>query len=112
MKKILIEGNRPLVALTQNTEVIQRRYEALYDRELYKYLPGDVVDAIVGLSGSVAGICMLTATATSVTGGISHNPILSKTRTDHPELFQGITKLEAKLDQLYDQIEKLRSNVA
>ena len=65
MKLGLVDGNRPLVGITQNAEAIQKRYEALYDRDLYRYLPGDVIDAIGSLSGSIFGLLVLVAEVTS-----------------------------------------------
>lgn len=53
------EGNRPLLALTRNAEAIERRYEMLYDRDLYRHMPGPLVDKITGMSGSFFGLFAL-----------------------------------------------------
>jgi hypothetical protein len=56
LKAIYEEGDRPLAALTTTTSTLLRRFEALYDRDLYAYLPGPIVDRITGMSGSFNGI--------------------------------------------------------
>ncbi len=111
MKIALSEGNRPLVALTKNAETIQNRYEALYDRELYRYLPGSVIDTIVSLSGSVFGLSTLIEGVASVLGGKGHAVIPPDDATNREGLIQTISKLEFELDALFSQVESLRSTV-
>lgn len=111
MKIALSEGNRPLIALTQNAEAIQRRYEALYDRELYRYLPGSVIDAIVDLSGAFSGLSILVAGLASALDGKEHLIIPSGNAADRLGLIQEITRLETNLDALLSQIGNLRATV-
>ena len=56
LKKIYAEGGRPLAALTITGATFIRRYETLFDRDLYAHLPGPIVDKILELSGSFNGI--------------------------------------------------------
>ncbi len=111
MKITLSEGHRPLVALTQNAETIQRRYETLYDRELYLYLPGSVIDAIGALSGAVFGLSTLVAAVASALDGKGHLIIPSGNTPDQLALVQAISNLESELDALFSQVAGLRAAV-
>ena len=111
MKVVLSEGNRPLVALTQNAEAIQRRYETLYERDLYQYLPGSVIDAIVALSGAVSGLSGLVSGVASALGGKEHMTIPSGNATDRLSLVQTISQLESKLNALFSQVASLHATV-
>lgn len=108
VKIALTEGNRPLIAVTQNAEAIQKRYEALYDRELYRYLPGEVIDAIVAMSGSVFGLSALVAGLASALGNSGHYMLPAGTSIDRGTLGQSISDLESELGALYSQFENLR----
>jgi hypothetical protein len=109
MKVVISEGNRPLVALTQNAEVIQRRYETLYDRELYRYLPGSVIDAIGALSGAVFGLSALVAAAASAFDDKGHLIIPPGNTPARLSLVQAISHLESELDALFSQVKSLRT---
>ena len=111
MKVALCEGNRPLVALTQNAEAIQRRYETLYDREIYRYLPGSVIDEIVALSGAVFGLTSLVVGIASALDGKEHLMIPSGNASDRPGLIQAISQLESRLDALLSHVQSLRAAV-
>lgn len=56
VRNMLTEGGRPLAALNTTASTLFKRYESLYDRELYTHLPGPIVDRIVGMAGSVTGV--------------------------------------------------------
>lgn len=58
-RMVLSRGGVPLAALTTNASGIEKRYEALYDREIYQYLCGSLVDRITTLAGSVFGLYAL-----------------------------------------------------
>ena len=105
MKLALSEGHRPLIALTQNCEAIQKRYETLYDRELYRYLPGDVVDEVLAMSGSIFGLSALVAGIASAMDNKGHQMIPS----GKEPLRQKVADLEAKLDTLLTKLEELRN---
>ncbi|HND37267.1 MAG TPA: hypothetical protein PKZ49_11685 [Nitrosomonas sp.] len=53
MVSAFTNGNVPLLSIKLNAETIQKRYESLYDRDIYRYLPGDVVNDIGSLSGPI-----------------------------------------------------------
>lgn len=110
MKLALVEGKRPLVAITQNAEALQRRYETLYDRDLYRYLPGETINAITNLSGSIFGISALVAGISSLMddkGHLNLPPTESGTRNTLSDSF---SRLESELDALYSQFETVRAS--
>lgn len=109
MKLALAEGNRPLVALTQSADAIQKRYEALYDRELYQFLPGDVSDAIDAISGHVFGLSALVAGIASALDNKEHQMIPPTTSGNRTSLIQVAEALEAKLDALFSSFAAMRN---
>ena len=108
VKLILSEGNRPLVALTQNADAIQNRYEALYDRELYQFLPGEISDAINAMSGSIFGLSALVAGIASALDNKGHQMIQPDTSGNRTFSIQAAEALEAKLDALFSHFETMR----
>lgn len=106
----VLNGGRPLVALTRNVETIVRRYEALLDRDLYKHLPGNVVDQITGMSGSVFGLETWTMVQ-SASLGDKPNFILPK-RTPSESATIPCTKLLKELDEMFTELQKLASNAS
>lgn len=54
--KLCNVGTYPLSTLTVTMDGFQKRYEALYDRELYRYFSGPIIDKITDMSGSFAGL--------------------------------------------------------
>ena len=110
MGTMLSEGNRPVVALTKNAEYIQKRYEALFDREIYDHLPGPVIDRIIGLSGSVFGLSVLAAELASTLGRKGYVPSPNNTN-DRVKLVQSTSKLGSELDDLFTAVSSLRTQV-
>jgi hypothetical protein len=105
LKTILIEGGRPYLAITQLSKSIEDRYETLLQRDAYRYLPGECINIITRMSGSIFGIGCL---ADSVKQSISDKPesalitILGK--TDIPSsssLDNLIVDIKALIDQLF-----------
>ena len=108
MKLTLAEGNRPLVALTQSADAIQKRYEALYDRELYQFLPGEVSDAIDAMSGSMHGLTALVAGIASALDNKEHQMIPPDTSGNRTSIIQAAETLGAELDALFSRFEAMR----
>jgi len=108
MKLALVEGNRPLGALTQNAETIEKRYEALYDRELYRFLPGDVSDAIGAMSGSMFGLSALVAGIASAFDNKAHQMLPPDESDSRAAIVQGCESLEDQLDGLFSRFQALR----
>lgn len=108
MKLVLAEGNRPLAALTQNVDAIQKRYEALYDRELYRFLPGEVSDAIGAMSGSMFGLSALVAGIASALDNKLHQMIPPDTSGSRTSSIQAAEALEIELDALFSRFQAMR----
>ncbi len=108
MKRTLAEGNRPLATLTQNADAIQNRYEALYDRELYQFLPGEISDAIDAMSGHIFGLSVLVAGIASALDNKAHQMIPPNTSGNRTSSIQAVEALEAELDALFSRFEAMR----
>lgn len=108
MKLVLAEGNRPLAALTQSADAIQKRYEALYDRELYQFLPGEVSDAIDAMSGSMLGLSALVAGIASALDNKVHQMIPPDMSGNRTSAIQATEALGAELDALFSRFEAIR----
>jgi len=108
VKLILAEGNRPLAALTKNADAIENRYEALYDRELYQLLPGEMSDAIDAMSGSIFGLSALVAGIASALDNKGHQMIPPDTSGNRTSSIQATEALGAKLDALFSRFEAMR----
>ncbi|PKO77739.1 MAG: hypothetical protein CVU21_06745 [Betaproteobacteria bacterium HGW-Betaproteobacteria-15] len=104
----MIEGNRPLGALTQNADTIEKRYEALYDRELYRFLPGDVIDAIGAMSGSMFGLSALVAGIASAFDNKAHQMLPPDKSNSRAAIVHECESLEVQLDGLFSRFQALR----
>jgi len=101
--KIYSEGNRPLAALTATQATVSRRYESLFDRELYTHLPGPIVDKITGMSGSFNGIEAAVAAKASILDNKPHVVLPA-----HPDWFTGTDPFQdlcQDLDNLFTALE-------
>lgn len=108
MKAALVKGDRPLAALTQNADAIEKRYEALYDRELYRFLPGDVSDAIGAMSGSMFGLSALVASVASAFYNKGHQMLPPDKSDSRASIVQACESLENQLDELFSRFQALR----
>lgn len=111
MRLMLTEGRRPLAALTKNAEAIQRRYEALYDRDIYRHAPGHVVDLITSMSGSFFGLSVLVDGIASSQNIAPHQPISLPSDDSTQPIFSTLFELEGELDELFTQFVKVRENI-
>lgn len=106
-RKVLYDGSVPLAALATNIQGIERRYEALYDREIYQYLPGALIDRITALAGSIFGLSALSSAVASTLENKLHAVIPARsTGTEKQE--QDIVSLEAELDELFSALQTFR----
>jgi len=108
MRLMLGEGKRPLLALTRNAETIERRYEMLYDREIYRHVPGKVIDAITGMSGHFFGLSVLVEGIASSIGIQPFEPLPTPHDDSRQPLISTLMKLESELDDLFSQFVKVR----
>lgn len=109
MERMHAEGGRPLAALTNCAAGLVRRYEVLYDRELYAAIPGNVVDQITNLSGSIGGI----ETAVSILATSLENKLDRKIPAGQfpPGRENPFVSLANELDSLFDALEAERAKI-
>lgn len=110
LKTTVVEGGRPLAALTRNVESMLRRYEALYDRDLYRHLPGPVIDRITSMSGSFAGIEMLAVAISSGLNNQQHAVLVVNHPVD-PKVVDSFSLLQNDLDELFSALQVERSKL-
>lgn len=112
VKLMLTEGGRPVLALTKNAAAIERRYESLYDREIYRHAPGELVDLITSLSGSFFGLSVL-VDGVVAQGNLTPQTILPKISSGNSApLANTLSMLEGKLDTLFDEFVKIREKMS
>jgi hypothetical protein len=109
LQTTLVTGDRPLAALTRNAESISRRYEALYDRDIYRHLPGSVIDQITNMSASFFGIDALVACIASALKNEPHFQLKSGSQVDDVQLAAFAT-LQSDLDDLFTALKVCRES--
>lgn len=102
LHQIYAEGNRPLAALTTTSATLLRRYETLYDRDLYAFMPGPIVDRITAMSGSFNGIEASVALRSSQLDNKPHAMLLPHA---WPEGVSPFEQLYQNLDDLFTHLE-------
>lgn len=86
-----------------------RRYETLWDRELYTYLPGPVIDQITKMSGSLAGI---ETVISIVAAKLDSNPAAALERAiDQQAVANPFDYLYQELDDLFTILKDERSKL-
>ncbi|MDZ7918921.1 hypothetical protein [Rhodoferax sp.] len=111
LRLTLTQGNRPLVVLNKYAETIERRYEMLYDREIYRHLPGDVIGMITGMAGSFFG---LTTLVEGLASGLKTQPheLMAPPQADTAQgLNASFEKLENELDALFTKLSAVRQRL-
>lgn len=111
VKKMLLDGDRPLIALKKNSEAIEKRYEALYDHEIYRYIPGHVADLITEMSGSFFGLAVLVEQIASRQNNPEIPPLALPTENTRNQVIESIEKLDDELDYLFTQFENARGQI-
>jgi hypothetical protein len=107
LRAVFVQGGYPLAALTNNNAAVMRRYETLWDRELYTYLPGPIIDQITNLSGSFSGIDTIVSIMSSQLGNNPQKTLPPPTRGT-PRDGTPFDKLWEELDNLFTVIEQER----
>lgn len=110
LQATLVDGGRPLAALTLNVEAILRRYETLYDRDLYRHLPGPVINRITGMSASFFGIEMLAAGIVSELKN-EQNASLRPARNVGEGQVQAFDLLAKDLEDFFTELQVERSKL-
>lgn len=111
MRLMLSGGNYPLLALTRNAEGIERRFEMLFDREIYRHVPGHIIDAINDMSGSLFGLTTFAEGVTSAVNIPPHNTIPAPTEYDVQPIINKIMVVEKELDELFTKFSKVREQL-
>lgn len=112
-KEMLSEGGRPTLALVQIAKSIEERYEALLERDGFRFMPGACVDIIVRISGDIFGIGVLAESmrvATSEKPAHSLVPIPVNTNRPAPPRFDELMNdLQLLLDHLFELRQSIES---
>lgn len=107
-KRLCDVGTYPLSALTVPMDGFQKRYEALYDRELYRYFPGPIIDKITEMSGSFAGLEIIVTAIASKHDYKLHSTIVVKS-VQPTTIFDN---LYSEIDDLFTSFENERKKLA
>lgn len=97
LKKNLLAEGSPLFVQIKTIEAIQARYECLFDKDLYRHLPGELSGAVIALSGFFHGQNCLSYGIT-----LSKSCLLKTT-----DAFQGDAPIIKSLDSCIDQLNAL-----
>lgn len=111
MNKMLTEGGRPVLALTKNAAAIERRYESLYDRDIYRHVPGDLIDLITSLSGSFFGLSVLFDRVATENGLKPHELLPPNTSGNRNIVAKTLSMLEGELDVLFIRFTEVRKGL-
>lgn len=111
MRLMLSEGKRPLLALTRNAGGIEKRFEMLFDREIYRHVPGHIVDAITNMSGSIFGLSTLAEGIASAVNIKPHDHIPAPTDEARQPIIIKLKQIEDELDELFTQFAKVREQL-
>lgn len=106
--KLMAEGDKPVAIMLSLAKSIEQRYEALFEREPYQYLPGESIDLINNLSGSIYGI---QATAEILKNASATNSLMlikSLTGQTSEQYVSMMDKLLNEIQTLIDQIYVVR----
>lgn len=106
----LTRSDRPLAAVIANVKVLQTRYESLFDREAFEYLPGPTIDLLSNMSGSFFGMLTLFS---SLEGFVQKNPglLFANDGQDRSKLIDSTKKLFGELDALLDKVYEVRRSI-
>lgn len=109
-RKIFEEGGRPAIALVKIAESIESRYETLLQRDAYTYLPGNLVDIIAKMSGTIYGLSTLAAGIDKTLGGAAAAAAKMPAGRDTPIVAQLDGTLK-EISKLIDGLFELRYSV-
>jgi hypothetical protein len=101
VKLMLSDNTRPSFILDKLATSIEDRYEALLERDAFKYLPGNCVDIITRISGTIYGMHMFAEGMKHITRS---NPLVPLKRGAEKS---GGDQIIPQLDKLLDDIESL-----
>lgn len=110
-RKLMSEGGRPPIVLIKAGKSIEARYEALLDRDGYRFLPGNCVDVITRISGHIFGLSVIAEALEQGTSGkpevrVTNLPIQTGEPSD-----VGLDAVMTDLQILLDELFKLRRSI-
>lgn len=108
-KKALNEGMHPSFSLSQVAVTIENRYETLLERDAYKFLSGNCVDIITGISGDIFGIRLLAEGLNLMASDKPSLALQAVPKTDATD--NRLEALMAELEKLLDELFKLRTSL-
>lgn len=110
VKTTLKDGGRPSFVLAQIANSIEERYEALLDKDAYKFLPGPCVDRIIGMSGSIFGIMTL---AEGVRQTASGNADIARAPLPATEgvVIKALDDLMNDIQKIIDEVYSIRQSI-
>lgn len=105
------DGGRPLIALIENADVIEKRYEVFLDREAYRFLNGETAELIGRMSGHVFGLAILAKALAEIYRGKPNIIIPASEVQTSKKVIEGLELLLKDLDVLDAQIRQLRGTL-
>lgn len=102
------DGGRPLIALIENAAAIEKRYESLLDREVYRFISGETIGLIGSMRGHVFGLAVFAK------GLDQDKPNTIIPTSDDPtrkKMIEGLESLLKGLDVLDVQVRQLRGTL-
>lgn len=92
--KMIADGGHFLTSVIYITDSIEKRYESLYDKELYKYISIEMVNTINDMSGSIYGLVSSTALAKDILKNSPTSPLPAIKQPETEDLCKDIAKLK------------------
>lgn len=112
--KLLLSDNstRPSFILDKIATSIEDRYEVLLERDAFKYLPGNCVDIITRISGTIYSIRMLAEGVKHITRA---NPLLplkmGAEKSGNDQIISQLDELLNDIESLVNELFKLRESI-
>lgn len=106
LKSSMTRGGFTLAGYIVVCDSIESRYESYFEKDIYKHLPGDAVNIINSMSGSIMGL--ISAIAGLKTNNINLSDVLPPSSSPPPveDLLREIKDLKDKLYELRTSIDK------
>lgn len=105
--KLMADGDKPIAVMVSLVRSIEKRYEALYEKDAYQFLPGQSVDLINNLSGSISGM-LGTAEILGSRDADGSRLIKDITGKTSEEFNERNSKVLEEVQTLIDQVYELR----
>jgi len=109
--KLMAEGNKPVAVILSLATSIENRYEALFDKDAYQFLPGESIDLINNLSGSIFGMLVAAEILGRRGADNSLRPIKDLTGQLSEDFNLKGDQLLEEIQTLINQVYKLRASL-